>query len=87
MGNLVFLLPITIIIRHAILVLFVIISAKSLKRSSSASCVNRNWSYPFEPVQQLDPLDSEAVSLLPGELDSVAVEFSEVDLNDPVVSY
>jgi len=77
MGNLVFLLPITIIISHAILVLFVIISAKSLKHSSSASCVNRNWSYPFERIQQLDPLDSEAVCLLPGELDSVAVEFSE----------
>lgn len=73
-----------IIIFHAILVLFVTISAKSLKHCSSASCVNINWSYPFEHVQQLDLL-IEASGLSSDELDTVAAEFSEV-LNDPLVS-
>lgn len=77
-------LPITIIICHAILVLLVTISPKSLKHSSSASCVKINWSYPFEHVQQLDLL-SGANGLLSDELDTVAAEFSE-KLNDPLVS-
>lgn len=61
------------------------ISPKSLKHSSSTSCVNINWSYPFEHVQQLDLLDG-ANGLRSVELDTVAAEFSEV-LNDPLVSY
>lgn len=62
------------------------ITAISLKQSSSASCVNINWSYPSEHVLQPYLLNPEVEGLLSDELDFFAEEFSE-EPNDPLVSY
>jgi len=69
-----------------ILVLFVTITFISLKLSSSSSCANMNWSYPFEQTPRLKLLELDVAHLHSSLSEVEVVEFSDA-VNDPFFSY
>jgi len=58
----------------------------SLKLSSSSSCANMNWSYPFEQTPRLKLLELDVYDLHSSLSEVEIVEFSDVE-DDPFFSY